>query len=550
MQKPSSTPATPSITRVDLEPRSGRMSRAWNRFWFTPTDPIVLGVIRICAGLVALYSVIIFGFDLQEFFGERAWLGLEERLASVRESPWFIEPWFGTEPLRPAVPKSAVEKEYVDWYAKTFHGLPPLPFPQSNEEANELAKYHREWGIDPRATRLPLPEAYEHSDYIKSYIRKWGSAPPLPWPKDEAEARSFDEYRAKWGADPRTLVARGIPAWSVWFHVTDPGWMLFVHYCIVACVFFLVIGFCTRITSVLAWAGMLCYIHRDPLVLFGVDTMVNIMLLYLMIGPSGAALSVDRLLARWWASAGPRVVGRWRAFWDRLFGRPPAAEPPTATAPVPLGPPAPSVSANVAIRLIQIHVCIIYAAAGLTKLLGDQWWRGIAVWKTLASYEFAPMNNSLYLGFLHVISKNALVLNLVVWSGTAFTLMFEICYAFLIWRPATRKLLLAAAVTLHGFIGMFMGLKTFALIMLVMNIAFLTPAEVRWLLSAQARSRFLDLLETWALFGLGWVRWLGRRRPARAVRAVESAHARHKRTAVRAGKEPPTGTSEQIQAKK
>ena len=41
---------------------------------------------------------------------------------------------------------------------------------------------------------------------------------------------------------------------------------------------------------------------------------------------------------------------------------------------------------------------------------------------------------------------------------------------------------LAAAILLHGFIGLLMGLKTFSLMMLVMNMAFLTKDEVLWFL--------------------------------------------------------------------
>ena len=53
--------------------------------------------------------------------------------------------------------------------------------------------------------------------------------------------------------------------------------------------------------------------------------------------------------------------------------------------------PVKSVSANFALRLLQIHVCIIYAAAGLSKLPGAKWWDGTAIWYTIANFEFAPM---------------------------------------------------------------------------------------------------------------------------------------------------------------
>lgn len=41
----------------------------WNRFWFLPRDPYVLGVLRFLTGLVALYMVLSYSPDLVRFFG-------------------------------------------------------------------------------------------------------------------------------------------------------------------------------------------------------------------------------------------------------------------------------------------------------------------------------------------------------------------------------------------------------------------------------------------------------------------------------------------------
>jgi hypothetical protein len=191
-----------------------------------------------------------------------------------------------------------------------------------------------------------------------------------------------------------------------------------------------------------------------------------ILLTYLMIGPSGAAVSVDRLLARWWrrrkGGASPASAGA-------------AASPDDDR-------PTPSVSANIAMRLLQIHVCFIYAAAGFAKLQGNSWWTGTAVWGTLANSEFAPMQNEMYMYLLREMAANLLFVQVFLSLGTYFTLFFEISYAFLIWGKRTRWLLLFMAVVLHGVIGLFMGLKTFALMMLVMNMAFLPLPTVHWML--------------------------------------------------------------------
>ena len=59
------------------ERRPGEMSATgareivagWNRFWFQPTDPATLGLIRICAGAMLFYTHLVWSLDLTAFFG-------------------------------------------------------------------------------------------------------------------------------------------------------------------------------------------------------------------------------------------------------------------------------------------------------------------------------------------------------------------------------------------------------------------------------------------------------------------------------------------------
>lgn len=43
----------------------------WTRFWFTPSDPIVLGAVRVATGAMALYWQLTYTPDLVEFFGQQ-----------------------------------------------------------------------------------------------------------------------------------------------------------------------------------------------------------------------------------------------------------------------------------------------------------------------------------------------------------------------------------------------------------------------------------------------------------------------------------------------
>ncbi|HLJ97451.1 MAG TPA: hypothetical protein VKU02_30105 [Gemmataceae bacterium] len=352
-----------------------RMIRAWDRFWFTPGDPTILGLIRICCGLVVLYVHLAYSYDLQTFFGKDAWLSLEQINESRKHVPW-VGPPTGWEPLSPIPASNPQEQAFID----------------------------------------------------------------------------------RWTVHPSQVMAYGQPLWSIYYHVTDPTWMWVVHGTILTIMLLFTIGFCTRVVSVLTWLGLLCYIQRAPTSLFGMDTIMIVVVLYLMIGPSGAALSVDRLLAC-------RRATRY-ALREHL--------PP----PEFLHPPF-SISANVALRLLQIHVCIIYAASGLSKLQGPAWWSGVAVWGTMANYEFSPMPYRIYMEFLRFLSQHRWLWELVMTGGSYFTLVFEIGFAFLVWNRRLCWTMLVAAVLLHTGIAIFMGLVTFSLMMLTLVLAFVPSATVR-----------------------------------------------------------------------
>ena len=146
----------------------------WNRFWFTPSDPATLGLIRILAGGMLFYTHFVWGLALTDFFGEHGWL-------------------------------------------------------------------------EPKAVQIALRDSY---------------------------------------------------AWSYlwWCHTPVALWTVHILALIVFAL--LTVGLFSRLMSVLAFIATASYIGRVPGALFGLDQ-INLMLAtYLMIGPSGAAYSVDRLLKR------------------------------------------------------------------------------------------------------------------------------------------------------------------------------------------------------------------------------------------------------------
>lgn len=222
--------------------------------------------------------------------------------------------------------------------------------------------------------------------------------------------------------------------YSFWWWV-PPAWIWPAHLLSLLVLGLFTVGLRTRVTSVLALIVATSYVHRVPEATFGLDQINIMLLLYLTIGDSGQALSADRwLAARRLGAAASR--------------------------------PARSVSANLALRLINVHMCVIYFFAGIAKLKGESWWDGTAMWRALANMEYQSLD-------MTWLASYPRALNL----ATHASVLWEVSFAFLIWRPRLRSLMLAGAVVLHIGIGACLGMWTFALIMLIGNASFL-PGDV------------------------------------------------------------------------
>jgi hypothetical protein len=332
--------------------------RAWDRFWFKPSDPVVVGLMRVFTGLIICYVHLMYTYDLMSYVGQDGWLNQHEPNSPTHflryEMPLFGQPadW------QPVAPEN-LEKQLAVGYGHLF--------------------------------------------------------------------------------------------WSLYYHVHDPAWIYAIHFGIIGVMFLFTIGLWTRVTSVLAWMGAMCYLQRAPTLLFGMDTMMNLLLVYLMVAPSGAALSVDDWLRR---------------RRDRENGLPDRPSPPL-------------VSATLATRLLQINFCLVYLGSGFSKLLGSAWWNGTAIWGTVANSYFAPVDQAWYIGGLQFLVHHRWLWELAMASGCMFTLFVEIGLPFLVWHRNWRWIMVSGSILLHTGIGAFMGLVTFSLCMLCMVMCFIPPEAVR-----------------------------------------------------------------------
>lgn len=245
-------------------------------------------------------------------------------------------------------------------------------------------------------------------------------------------------------------------AYSFWWLVPARGmWLAYGLSMLVLALF--TVGFLTRVTSILAFIVVVSYAHRVPEALFGLDQINAMLTLYLAVGPSGRTLSLDHWLAR-------------------RKGTAPAH-------------PQPSVTANLAQRLIQIHMCVIYFFAGISKLQGPSWWAGEAMWRAFANLEYQSAD-------MTWLAWHPMLINLI----THTCILWEVLFCVLIWLKLWRPLMLAGAVIMHLGIGACLGMWTFGLIMLVGCASFLPNEGVRRILegwvSARSAKTEIETLET------------------------------------------------------
>jgi len=249
-----------------------------------------------------------------------------------------------------------------------------------------------------------------------------------------------------------------VPIWSVWslFFWIDSTWLLWcVHLFALAVFFCLMIGLFSRTMALLGFLLAVSYAQRvSPGAFFGLDE-VNVMLaLYLMLGPCGDRYSLDRLLRL------------------RRESRAPSKKPPRTEA---------SSSANLAIRLLQIHLCVLYLFAGIAKLEDPNWQVGTALWWAVANPEYRSLDMS-WLAHWPIL----------VALATHLTVFWEVSYCFLVWNRLTRPLVLWMAVFVHVGTALTMGLMTLGLAMLTANLSFLSPDTVRrWVDPLAARISLL-----------------------------------------------------------
>jgi len=237
-------------------------------------------------------------------------------------------------------------------------------------------------------------------------------------------------------------------AFSIFDYVQGASNLWFVYGLGLVALVMMLAGIFTRLATIVSLVFVLSLVHRGPILTRPADDILPMLLFYLCIGPSGAYFSVDHCFRRRRQSEGSDFA---------------AAQGKALAL---------SSAATLATRLIQVHLALIYAAMALGQLQTETWWQGTAVWWIMARPDSRLVD-------LTALSRIGLAFEYFVNFFTHAIVLYEICFAILIWKPLARPILLVLGLFIWTGLALITGSVSFALLMIIANLAFLSPETLR-----------------------------------------------------------------------
>ncbi len=243
--------------------------------------------------------------------------------------------------------------------------------------------------------------------------------------------------------------------WSFLFALGgSPGLLRLAYWGSIAVLAGFTLGVAPRLTGLLSWVIVVSF-SVNPALEYEGDVLVGVLAFYLMLG---CLIGEPRRLGQSWP--GWLLAPGWPL--DRIVR--------------PAGEPLPSLGANLAVRLFQVHFAIIIVTTGLHKLQFGDWWAGVALWYPLTPPPDTTVAQARALAgspesFLFFLSLAAYAV-----------LAWQISFPVFAWRPRWRWLLLAGAAA--GCVGALTlyKLPVIGPALVVGCLAYLSPQEWRrWL---------------------------------------------------------------------
>lgn len=262
---------------------------------------------------------------------------------------------------------------------------------------------------------------------------------------------------------PFAEFARGEDGLSLYRLASTPlGFELLYHLGLVVAIAF-VLGWRTRLVTALNYVFWVS-LHRRYAVLWdGGDNVMHLVLVYALFADLGAHASVDAARRR---------------------GRPVDGDAAKLAA----------IAHNAAMLAIALQISLVYGIAGLTKVQGETWRNGTALYYALRAGEFTLP------GWSEHIYRSAWLLTLLGYA----TVAFQVSFPFLLFMGRrTRALAVVCGLAFHVGIAFFMGLVTFATFLVAVDLTLLDDAEYRALgeIAARAAAATISRARRWSSRG-------------------------------------------------
>lgn len=323
----------------------------------------------------------------------------------------------------------------------------PVPTTAPQAEAGFLAKWNTFWFTPTDPWRLHLFRMM-----IGGLIFTWlalffGNYETLFSLEGMFDAQAFVEVQ-----DQRTF-PMGPPAQLNWSPVflTRNNPQLFQYFCIgaLAVTFLFTLGIAVRLTGILTWLVTVSFLI-NPVIAFDGDYLLVLLAFYMALG-----------YAFLWQWSRPlpivsRILGPFDAW---LLGK----------------NPTPTVSGNIAMRLLQINFLIIIVTSLLHKTQNPMWWSGVAFWFPL--HEPFETTKEAYLQLRSYGRAYLIAISL----GQYLMVAWQIALPFFAYRQGRlwRTLLVGGGIL--GWIGsvFIFGQPLFGPVYLIGCLSFVTAEEWR-----------------------------------------------------------------------
>jgi antimicrobial peptide system SdpB family protein len=257
---------------------------------------------------------------------------------------------------------------------------------------------------------------------------------------------------------------------SIYALSTSPRYFEIAFHMGVLIAFLWTIGWRTRWLTPVHYVFWWSLHQRHPLIWDGGDNVMQLVLVYSFFADLGAHFSVDA--DRRESRAATRSAGeRMRAMFH-----------------------------NAAMLAIACQICLVYGVAGLTKVQGETWRNGTALYYALRDSEFT------WPGHSELIYHNVTLLTCLSYLTVAFQIAFSF---FLFGNRVTRTLIILSGLMFHLCIALYFGLVSFAGFLIAVDLSLIGDAEY---LALARRARSLGKLVRM---------WLSSRRKERTTSHVQ-----------------------------